>query len=90
MSRDNSILREHLLKSELKYKYTSPDIQNEVIQIYGEMIVDNIVQDCNKCPCFGFIADEATDCSKIEQMALCVRFFCQQPRHNQGGIYRIR
>ena len=41
-SRDNSILREHLLKSELKYKYTSPDIQNEIIQICGEMIADEI------------------------------------------------
>ena len=82
-SRDNSILREHLLKSELKYKYTSPDIQNEIIQICGEMIVDDIVQDCNKCPCFGFIADEATDCSTIEQMALCVRFF-----DNSQGIIR--
>ena len=82
-SRDNSILREHLLKSELQYKYTSPDIQNEIIQICGEMIVDDIVQDCNKCPCFGFIADEAADCSTIEQMALCVRFF-----DNSQGIIR--
>ena len=36
-SRDNSILREHLPKSELKHKYTSPDIQNEIIQICGEI-----------------------------------------------------
>ena len=39
------------------------------------MIVDDIVKDCNKSPCFGFIADEATDCATIEQMALCVRFY---------------
>lgn len=54
--------------------HTSPDIQNEIIQICGEMIVEDIVRDCNKSPCFGFMADEATDCATIEQMTLCVQF----------------
>lgn len=76
-SKDNAILQEHLTlsKSNAKTQYTSPDIQNEIIDICGDMIVEDIVKACNKSPCFGFIADEATDCASIEQMALCVRFY---------------
>ncbi|XP_052799150.1 uncharacterized protein LOC128230746 [Mya arenaria] len=74
-SKDNGLLRDHMLKKETTNKYTSPEIQNALIQICGEIIVGDIVRDCNKSPCFGFITDEATDCSTTEQMALCVRFY---------------
>lgn len=47
--------------------YLSPDIQNEIIEICGDIISDDIVQACNSAPCFGFIADEATDVATIEQ-----------------------
>jgi hypothetical protein len=54
--------------------YTSPSIQNELISIAGEQISSDLVAACNKAGMFGFIADEATDASTMEQMALCVRF----------------
>lgn len=79
-SKDNEILREHLefaskTKEVNKTTYLSPDIQNEIIDICGNMISDDIISACNSAPCFAFIADEATDVATIEQMALCLRFY---------------
>ena len=90
-SQDNILLKEHLevkpkvlredggkeketMKSN-KTTYLSPEIQNEIIEICGSIISDDIVNACNTAPCFGFIADEATDVATIEQMALCLRFY---------------
>lgn len=81
-SKDNDLLREHLVSHKLeniqstnKTTYLSPEIQNEIIEICGEIISDDIVKTCNAAPCFGFMADEATDVATIEQMALCLRFY---------------
>ena len=69
----NPVLSEHLKNGDPATKYTSPQIQNEIIDICREMIRSDCVRACNKAPCFGFIADEATDVATMEQMALCVR-----------------
>ena len=89
--KDNQLLQEHLepkstnssdsKSNEIKESkgnkttYLSPDIQNEIIEICGDLISDDIVKACNTAPCYGFIADEATDVATIEQMALCLRFY---------------
>lgn len=59
----------------MKAKYTSPMIQNELLDICADQIRKGIVDRCNAASFYGFIADEATDCSTKEQIALCVRFF---------------
>lgn len=73
-SKYNTVLRDHLETGDPKTKYTSPEIQNELIDICGEQIKSSIVKKCNSAPFFGFIADEATDSSTIEQMALFAIF----------------
>ena len=55
-------------------KYTSPDIQNKIIEISGEMVGENIVRACNDFVYFGLIDDEATGVSTYEQVSVCVRF----------------
>lgn len=97
-SKDNQLLREHLesksacssdsntngtKESKGNTSYLSPEIQNEIIGICGDIISNDIVQACNSAQCFGFIADEATDAATIEQMALCLRFY-------DGNENRIR
>lgn len=72
-AKHNTILKDHLEKGDPCTKYTSPEIQNELIDLCGEQIVLENVKACNNAPCFGFIADEATDVATMEQMALCVR-----------------
>ena len=51
--------------------YRSKTIQNEILEICDEMV---IVEEVKKAKFFTVLADEATDCSNIEQMALVLRF----------------
>ena len=74
----NDILADHLAHCDHRAKYTSPQIQNELIQISSEQIQNELVDNCNRAVYFGFIADEATDSSTKEQISLCVRYYDQQ------------
>lgn len=69
----NSLLKVHLEKGDHRTKYTSNKIQTNLLT-YDE-IKSKIVQSCNNAPFFKFMADEATDVSTMEQMALCLRYF---------------
>ncbi|XP_028404035.1 52 kDa repressor of the inhibitor of the protein kinase-like [Dendronephthya gigantea] len=54
--------------------YRSKSIQNEIIEICGEMVTDKLVGDVKRARFFSVLADEATDCSNSEQMAMVLRF----------------
>ena len=71
---DDQILMEHLNNKNARYKYTSPDIQNELLSMCGKQISDQIVNDCNRAVCFAVMADECTDKSVKEQLSICLRF----------------
>jgi len=70
---DLDYLKEHL-SSNSRYKYTSPNIQNEIINISGNLILGKLVQMVNSAECFSVLADETTDVSLKEQLTLCVRY----------------
>ena len=55
-------------------KYTSPEIQNQMIQIVGSVILDEIVHRVKKPKLYSIIADETLDNSKTEQFSLLVRY----------------
>ncbi|XP_062576880.1 52 kDa repressor of the inhibitor of the protein kinase-like [Saccostrea cucullata] len=74
-SENDPILREHLSAGKDRATYLSPQIQNELIDLCARQIRDTLVTACNSAGCFGFIADEAKDCSTSEQISLCVRFY---------------
>ena len=57
-----------------RIKYTSPDIQNDIMGIYGEMLPEIIVRACDDFEYFGLIDDEATVVSTHEQVSVCVMF----------------
>lgn len=57
----NSILRDHQEHARPTAKYTSPEIQNELLDIAAFQILNSIVVDCTRAQCFAFIADESTD-----------------------------
>ena len=82
-ARHNEVLRHHLETADPRVKYTSPEIQNEIISICGEEIRRQIVEACNASPCYSFIADEATDSATLEQISLCVRFYNLQEKEVQ-------
>jgi len=55
-------------------RYISPKIQNELIEICGELITEKIVSKINAAGCVSILADETSDVSGIEQFSLCARY----------------
>lgn len=70
---DNN-LKEQLKTSSANVMYTSPTIQNEIIEIFGTSIQTHIRRSVSKCGFFPGLADETKDISKTEQFSLCVRY----------------
>jgi hypothetical protein len=64
----------HIITSEGRNKYLTPQIQNEIITACGDIMLRKIVKDLNASKCFSVLVDETTDISTIEQMAMCVRY----------------
>jgi len=67
---------EHLtsiLQTPGRNKYITPQIQNEIISSCGNIILQTIVKKVNVSQCFSVLADETTDISVTEQLALCYR-----------------
>ena len=71
-SEKDPILEAHLVAGDERATYLSPKIQNELIELCASQIRTALVTACDSAGCFGFIADEATDCSTREQISLCV------------------
>ena len=57
----------------LNVTYTSPDIQNQVINI-RDHILEKILSKVKKAQYFSLIADEVTDCSNREQLGLVLQY----------------
>jgi hypothetical protein len=70
-SLDSQILAERC--DNLTCKYTSPQIQNELISLLSEQVISNILPK----DFFSVIVDETTDVSRHEQVSICVRYFSQ-------------
>jgi len=70
-------LAQHLKDCAKNATYLSGKIQNEIIQIYGQIVQSKIVDKVNKSQSFSILADETTDVAGIEQeqLSLSVRYF---------------
>ena len=55
-------------------KYTSPIIQNEMLKIMGLQVLREIAGSIQKAKYFSLMADEVTDVSNREQVAICIRW----------------
>ena len=76
------VLNEHIREAANNAKYTSPEVQNDIIECIGEVILDDIIKDIQDSTVFGLIADEATDASNKAQLPVIVRFV------DKGGCIR--
>ena len=54
-------------------KYTSPEIQNELLQIFARNMLRTIRNEVSECQFFTLMADEVTDASNKEQVVVCLR-----------------
>ena len=71
-AQNDPFLARHLASS--KVKYTSPEVQYELLKIISNKVQHAIVTRCNESNCFSLIVDESTDRSRRQQMSLNVRF----------------
>ena len=67
-------LENHLRCAQQNAKYTSPEILNDLILCCRDLIVEKLVVDVKESKYYTILADEATDCSLKEQIALILRF----------------
>lgn len=54
-------------------KYTSPEIQNELLGIMAKAVVRDIAASIKQAKFYTLMADEVTDVSNKEQVAICLR-----------------
>ncbi|KAF0687421.1 52 kDa repressor of the inhibitor of the protein kinase-like, partial [Aphis craccivora] len=84
---------EHLnsiLQTPGRNKYITPQIQNEIISSCGNLILQTIVKKVNDSQCFSVLADETTDISVTEQLALCVRYIDKENNANESFLKFIQ
>ena len=68
-------LRLHFETATERKQYTSPLIQNEIIDVIGGLIQKRIVNEVkDNSDCFSILADETQDITTIEQLSLCLRY----------------
>lgn len=67
-------LDNHLKTCHTKQKYTSAQIQNNLIEISGDIIRQRIISAANNSKAISILADETADISSHEQLSLGIRF----------------
>ncbi|XP_026819533.1 52 kDa repressor of the inhibitor of the protein kinase-like [Rhopalosiphum maidis] len=70
----DNILSNHFDTASGKSKYISHRIQNEIIQICGQVIRNDIVSQVNNSVAFSLLADETADIAGKEQLSIGVRY----------------
>lgn len=72
-------------------KYTSPEIQNSVLQTMSHFILRNLASDIRNSNYFTIMGDECCDQSNKEQLALCFRWVdeCLDVHEEFIGLYHI-
>ena len=78
------------LKSQLDahMQWTSPIVQNEILDIMAEVVLGSIANDVKKCSGYSIIVDETSDVSRVEQDAMCLRFITEgETRESFIGFY---
>ena len=86
--KDQSLLLEWIKKKD--DKYTSHDIQNEIIAIMSNYVIRDLVPDI-RGGFFSIICDEYTDISNKEQLTICIRWIDKQLDAHEDylGFYNI-
>ena len=76
VNRGNLIHLRCKLDSQLQkhMQWTSPVIQNELLQIITDLICERITNDVRASGWYGIILDETSDISRTEQVSLCLSF----------------
>ena len=86
----DNILSEHLKNSPRNARYTSKTIQNELIEVVGKYICNEIIAEVKKIKYYTVIVDEVTDISNKEQLSISLRYVYYPRPGFPGGGYSSR
>jgi len=67
------ILKDHL-NNPARVKYTSPDIQNEILNICAQQVLTLIINQCKESGGYSIMADGCQDTPCREQLSVCIRY----------------
>ena len=77
-AKSNPLINRYFANKEKVPTYTSPGIQNELLDIIGENIRDSTINEIKDAKMFFLILDESLDISRHEQVAVVLRYVnCQ-------------
>lgn len=71
----DAALQHHIEHGRKNATYTSPTIQNELIQLCGETVTEMIIADVKQASSYSILADETADISGKEQLSIGLRFY---------------
>ncbi|XP_065654577.1 52 kDa repressor of the inhibitor of the protein kinase-like [Hydra vulgaris] len=72
----DKVLEHHLKSSGKNATCISKTVQNELIDICGQVITEKIIKEAKIAKYFSVIADKTADVSHLEQLCVCIRFVC--------------
>ena len=72
-------------------KYTSGEMQNDIIQVMALEILRKVAASIRDAPFYTIMADETTDMSNREQVVLCIRWVTEnfEVREEFIGLYVV-
>ena len=74
IAKHDKVVEERLQCGPRNATYSSPGIQNSLLNILGNMVRRTICSDVRDAGVFSLLADETKDCSKQEQLAIVLRY----------------
>lgn len=74
VSGHDEVIRKRLQEGPQNAKYTSPEIQNEMMKILAQMVREEILLEISESEQFSILVDETKDIRKTEQLSLVCRY----------------
>jgi len=74
ISAGDKVLDDHCLQSAKNARYTSPKIQNEILDVALQIVRARVVQQARQAVCWSLLADETMDHAKRELMVVVLRY----------------
>lgn len=57
-----------------KYRWISHDVQNEILTMLSDDVMRRVIIDIKSAHYYSIMVDETTDCSRHEQLVMCIRY----------------
>ena len=74
VARHDQVVLDKMTSGPRNASYTSPEIQNDILQVMGGIVREKICTAVKKAGAYSVLADETKDCSKQEQLAIVLKY----------------